>query len=862
MKVKVPVRLFILLAMLVSIIPMRVQALAPSAAPPADMFQLPWEQGIAWYAYDGLDNGSRRPKTSPHYYGLGGAMDFAPRVNMKVGEDTSNDWVTAAAAGTVFQVSSCHIKIDHGNGWQTEYWHLDKIQVKLGDKVGRNQRLGTIHNNATQQVCLGNEYPGPHLHFIFRPKVTDTIFAGWTVNYNSLTNKTTFTKGGNTVGLLQPLMNVANLQVVSRGFIEWDTQYTGNIDPYRYERWSLILLEQTTFHITVTPTTPGLVPLIILLDGDGIEVARGNGTLDTTQPIGFYSVQIQPESGTGYYSMIATRDGGATATPSTTGTPGTATPTGTLPTPTGTLPTFTPTGTLPTATPTGTLPTATPTVTGTPPTETPTVTGTPFTETPTVTGTPFTETPTVTGTPPTFTPTGTLPTFTPTETQPTPTITGTLPTFTPTGTLPTFTSTPSETPVVTNTPIATETPIATNTPIASDTPVVTNTPIASDTPVVTNTPIASDTPSATNTPIASNTPLVTDTPIVTDTSTPIGTFTDTPSPSPTVITQTPVTHTPTYTSTPDGTAVTFTPTATVIGTFTNTPVWTQTAIPTPAGPYVLVDVVQSDLIIGQTSQVNVSLQNVPPQQYTSAEFTCSYNPAVISATNIAIADVFGADPASALSGPSNGQFILAIAGSNGRKATTNGTAFTFVVQGLQAGQSPVQCTALVSTGQGSLTPIAYIPDVVTVFTTAPSPTTVVPTTGFVIGQVNAHKPVTISLYHDGLVTIQVVQPDGSFNFPIAGGNYTIVASAEGYLNAQGTLSIINGQTVTMPTVTLPAGDIDGNGVIDQLDALTIGINYNASTPTAADLDNSGLIDVLDLELLASNYRLAGALNWE
>ena len=308
--------------------------------------------------------------------------------------------------------------------------------------------------------------------------------------------------------------------------------------------------------------------------------------------------------------------------------------------------------------------------------------------------------------------------------------------------------------------------------------------------------------------------------------------------------------------------MTFTPTATVIGTFTNTPVWTQTAIPTPAGPYVLVDVVQSDLIIGQTSQVNVSLQNVPPQQYTSAEFTCSYNPAVISATNIAIADVFGADPASALSGPSNGQFILAIAGSNGRKATTNGTAFTFVVQGLQAGQSPVQCTALVSTGQGSLTPIAYIPDVVTVFTTAPSPTTVVPTTGFVIGQVNAHKPVTISLYHDGLVTIQVVQPDGSFNFPIAGGNYTIVASAEGYLNAQGTLSIINGQTVTMPTVTLPAGDIDGNGVIDQLDALTIGINYNASTPTAADLDNSGLIDVLDLELLASNYRLAGALNWE
>lgn len=282
------------------------------------------------------------------------------------------------------------------------------------------------------------------------------------------------------------------------------------------------------------------------------------------------------------------------------------------------------------------------------------------------------------------------------------------------------------------------------------------------------------------------------------------------------------------------------------------------------GPYVLVDALQSSLVIGQTSQVNVSLQNVPPQQFTSAEFTCSYNPAVISVSNVAVADVFGADPASAMSGPANGQFILAIAGSNGRKATTNGTAFTFTAQGLQAGQSVIQCTALVSTGQGSLSAIAYIPDTVTVYTTLPSPTTVVPTNGTVNGQVNAHKPVTIRLYNGGntLVATQAANPDGSFSIPVAGGNYTIIASAEGYLNAQGAVTVVNGQVLTMPTVNLPAGDIDGNGVIDQFDALTIGINYNGSTPTAADLDNSGIIDVLDLELLAANYRLSGALIWQ
>jgi hypothetical protein len=59
-----------------------------------------------------------------------------------------------------------------------------------------------------------------------------------------------------------------------------------------------------------------------------------------------------------------------------------------------------------------------------------------------------------------------------------------------------------------------------------------------------------------------------------------------------------------------------------------------------------------------------------------------------------------------------------------------------------------------------------------------------------------------------------------------------------------------------------AGDIDGNNVIDQFDALTIGMNYNASTPTAADLNNDGVINVLDLELLAGNYRKTGPLSWE
>jgi Dockerin type I domain len=66
----------------------------------------------------------------------------------------------------------------------------------------------------------------------------------------------------------------------------------------------------------------------------------------------------------------------------------------------------------------------------------------------------------------------------------------------------------------------------------------------------------------------------------------------------------------------------------------------------------------------------------------------------------------------------------------------------------------------------------------------------------------------------------------------------------------------------LPDVTLLAGDIDGNNVIDQLDALTIGMNYNTATPAAADMNNDGNINVLDLELLAANYRDTGPIVWQ
>lgn len=128
----------------------------------------------------------------------------------------------------------------------------------------------------------------------------------------------------------------------------------------------------------------------------------------------------------------------------------------------------------------------------------------------------------------------------------------------------------------------------------------------------------------------------------------------------------------------------------------------------------------------------------------------------------------------------------------------------------------------------------------------------------------ASKPVTVSLY-DGLnllVTSVTANVDGTFSLTAPAGTYTVRATADGFLSAEGSATLTGGSTATMPTISLLAGDIDNNNVIDQFDAMTIGMNYNSSTPTAADLNNDNVINVLDLEALASNYRETGPTVWE
>ncbi|MFT3892419.1 MAG: carboxypeptidase regulatory-like domain-containing protein [Anaerolineales bacterium] len=274
----------------------------------------------------------------------------------------------------------------------------------------------------------------------------------------------------------------------------------------------------------------------------------------------------------------------------------------------------------------------------------------------------------------------------------------------------------------------------------------------------------------------------------------------------------------------------------------------------PAGAFVSTEVNPASLLVGETTSVAVKLNNVPVEGYKSAEFTCSYDGTLVEKSNIAVTDLFGTEPVTVIHDPQPGIFIVAIAGMNTNRAVTGGTAFTFSAKGLQAGQSTVQCTARVSQGDNLAVDIPSVGTTLTVGQTAASPTATMdehptpigtepgsPTelpAGSLSGQLLASKPVTVRLLDANQAEIASVVADeeGNFGMTPPPGNYTLVATASGYLSYQGTFTVTDGNETVFPPETMLAGDVDGNNVIDQFDALTIGMSYTSSTPESADLN--------------------------
>ena len=761
-------RAITLFVLMLSFIPTSgVSAQPVSAAPPADFFQLPWDQGVAWVAIDGIDNGTKRPLSSSHHFSVGGAIDFAPRSNMVKGENTSNFWTAAAGDGIVVGISKCHIIIDHRNGWITQYQFLANIQVHLGDNVTRNQRLGIIADGVRNPFCPGSVDPNvPHLHFMLRPTIVGATFAGWTVNYLPVLNKTTFTKNGQTVGLFKPLLNVFDVPSTPTPTIT-STTAPGSETPSA--------TPSSTPDMSPTPTLFGpYVSTTIIPQAINVgEKALVTVSLNNVPVEGYTSAEFTCTYNANLFEVsnitIANLFGADPATA-------------------------------------------------------------------------------ISG----------------------PQAQSLIVAIAGSNGNKATTSGPAFTFDVTGLQVG-QTVIECRARVSQGNNVLTEIPFAVDyitilgsTPTVNLTP--SDTPAPTQTPEPS-------TPTVTETSSPG--FPTQPPASQTAMPTVPVDWL-TFTNSTFGFQFQYPPQGQIqVGSndgdtrINNLPIvqpgtnLTRKFMEVFAGqnvtecksPLPTQDPGQMVTINGISFLKQTGLEGAAGSTFQSVVYSTLRDGVCVNLGFV----LQSHDPSSFPTPPP--VFDYATETALFDQIVTTYTWLVVPTATPTGTLSPAESETPTVTPTSSFSTPAESPTLTSTPSLSPTPSG---NNGAVAGQILASKPVTVNVYDSNSTLVGTIETDvdGRFRLEVSPGTYTVVAVESGFLSAQGSATLTTGNTIILPPITLLAGDIDGNDVIDQFDALTIGMNYNATSPEAADLNNDGIINVLDLELLAQNYRKTGPTDWQ
>jgi hypothetical protein len=175
----------------------------PPSLPPDNFFQLPFPLGGEWtfngpHSWCGGDACWEQPPDRS-------SMDFA--TNWAKGEPYPAHYTVAAAPGigNVIEPSRtndpCWYEIDHGDGWMTSYYHLQRLG-EPGDRgeVLRNQSLGVV----AEEVCNGGFATGAHVHFTLWYNGSyydlDGIkLSGWTVHSGPTAYTTGFLERGDEI---------------------------------------------------------------------------------------------------------------------------------------------------------------------------------------------------------------------------------------------------------------------------------------------------------------------------------------------------------------------------------------------------------------------------------------------------------------------------------------------------------------------------------------------------------------------------------------------------------------------------------------------------------------------------------------
>lgn len=146
------------------------RAAAPRSG--ASRLSLPFATGETW-VYTGGPHSNGGTSTPPL-----SSVDFAVDLRTNAG------LVRAAREGYVVRSSSCpnYVRVDHGDGWSTGYYHLTNEAVSNGQYVSRGTVLGKISNG----VGCGGWSSGPHVHFSTlryssHVNISGMDIGGWTI---------------------------------------------------------------------------------------------------------------------------------------------------------------------------------------------------------------------------------------------------------------------------------------------------------------------------------------------------------------------------------------------------------------------------------------------------------------------------------------------------------------------------------------------------------------------------------------------------------------------------------------------------------------------------------------------------------
>lgn len=363
------------------------------------------------------------------------------------------------------------------------------------------------------------------------------------------------------------------------------------------------------------------------------------------------------------------------------------------------------------------------------------------------------------------------------------------------------------------------TPTPTATPQPTDTPIPTDTPVPTESPQPTDTPLPTDTPAPTDTPVPTGTPSPTDTPVPTPTHTPVPT--DTPAP-------------------------------------TETPRPTDTPVPTVPPNGVLVDVTGPDSVTeGEEFEVSVIVRGVIGLY--GGQFRLTFDPIYLQAVNGSL--VPGTDLSPSVVGLANidnvaGQVWFAVS-RQGDQAELNGDVvlarlrFRAVTA---VGSTTIGADNVLLGNKAAFNiPVGGIDGLTLSITGVQEPATV-------LGQVTLQGRAADN--NDGASVVvegtgRSTTTDGLGNFLIADlapGTYDFTADAVGYLPAYCTGKTVLAPQTTLAPVELVAGDVNGDGEIDIVDAVAVGAAFgNPGVNPAADLNDDGQVNVLDLILVSVNF---------